>query len=353
MKLTGTIAAAFVLILVVLAASPANAQEAGGASVVIVPDGSIIVDGSLDEWVDLEPIVSVDGPQPSTDPDARGRLIWRVAADATTVYFSATVTDDQIVVGDDPDRYWNDDSIEFYLNLSGNLAATSYEPAIAQIRLSPVDIGNPDPAGLTLTGNGADQFPVTGTVFETDDGWGTEIAVDVSLVTTPTNGESLGLQVQLNGSSGSDRDIKVIWSPLDTNDTSFQDPSVFGQAVFVGLTDEADTGVAAEETTEPEREVVDPELDEAGTSVTEVESETSGEVITGEEQQRSLLIAAVASSIAVLLGGLWFERKRRTDEARHAAVAGSASAALESGEELDDEEYEELLQSILDDGEGS
>jgi len=227
-----------------------------------------------------------------------------------------------------------------------------------QIRVSPVDIGNVEPTALTLTGTGVEAFPVVGQVFETPDGWGAEIAVDVSALLTPSAGDVIGIQAHLNGSSGNDRDIKVIWSVSDVDDTSFRDPSVFGQGVFVaqdGSDESAADETVGDETAE--REAGDGELtteDETESTIAEVESESPGgdEVITAEEQQRSLLLAAIASSVAVVLGGLWFERKRRSDEARHAAAAGSAAGVSgdDTDGDLDDEEYEQLLQSILEDG---
>ena len=46
------------------------------------------------------------------------------------------------------------------------------------------------------------------------------------------HGNVIGFQVHLNGASEADRNLKVIWSAFDTADSSYQDPSVFGQLVF-------------------------------------------------------------------------------------------------------------------------
>jgi beta-glucosidase len=43
----------------------------------------------------------------------------------------------------------------------------------------------------------------------------------------------LGFQVHLNGASSADRDTKLIWSAADSNDSSYQNPSVFGQLIYV------------------------------------------------------------------------------------------------------------------------
>lgn len=322
--------AALVLLLLGIGPASVAAQEAGvSASVVVVDEGAISADGDLSEWADLPIIVSVDGTQPSDDPGTRGRLRWQVAADSTTVYLAATVTDDVIFVGDDPSRYWADDSIEFFLNLSGDLTAVDYTAGIAQMRVTPLGLGEADQIPLTLSGTNFEQFPVSGVTFSTEDGWGTELAIDVSEFAAPTVGDRFGIQIHANGSSGEGRDLKVIWSARDQNDTSFEDPSVFGQGVFVssdGAVGDADP--VSEEGTAEDGLVEDAVVAAPSPEISELES-TGPEIITGEEQQRSLLYAAVASSITVLFAGLWFERKRKKDEAKHQADRSSTSEPAE------------------------
>lgn len=351
-------ATALIILLVTLGSSGvALAQEAGtSAAVVLSDDAGITIDGQLDEWSDLPAIVTVSGPAPSDDPGANGRLRWQVASDQTTVFFAATITDEVIVAGQNGSNYWNEDSLEFYLNFSGDLAATEYIPGVAQVRIAAVDIGQTDAGALTLTGNGVDQVGVTGFVFETADGWGTEIAIDVSTIATPATGDRFGLQIQANGSSGGDRDLKLSWSARDTEDTAFADPSVFAQGVFTSGVVEAAAG------SDDAPATVGPagagEAAEGLDGAEEVDSIIDGgpEIITGDEQRRSLLIAAVVSSIFVFFGGLFFERKRKADEARHkaeqvaAAKAAAENAEIEGRELLpaDDAEFDAMLGSILD-----
>ena len=70
-----------------------------------------------------------------------------------------------------------------------------------------------------------------------------------------------------------------------------------------------------------------------------------------------MFIAGIASAIAVGLGGFLFDRKRKADEARFAsdrkvittpppdsAIRGELAAPVS-----DDEEFEALMKSILDD----
>ncbi len=195
----------------------------------------ITIDGDLAEWSDLPTIVTTDGPMPSTDPTTDGELTWSVVAEGSKLYVSATITDSSIIAGTHEDGYWNEDSIEIFLNTTSDLDATTYAPGIGQVRFSAVDIGNTDPTALTLSGTGADTFDVEGLVVETPDGWGLEAVIDFSEWLTPTHGLSIGFQVHANGASTLDRDLKLIWSNADTDDLSFDDPSVFGTAVFFEL----------------------------------------------------------------------------------------------------------------------
>ncbi len=328
------------------------AQEAGtSASVILSNDLAIEIDGQLDDWAGIEGTTTVGGPQPSADPGTNGRLRWQIAADQETIYFAATITDASIIAGQHGENYWNEDSIELYVNFSGDLASTEYGPGITQIRLAANDIGT---GGLaSLTGLGLDQVDVTGVVFATDEGWGTEIAVDVSTIAQPMTGDRFGLQVHANGASVDDRDLKVIWSARDTNDTSFQDPSVFGQGVFI-------EGVALEpvESTTGENppETVGVEA-EAATGAVGVESiiPDAPELETTDDPRRALLYSAIASAVFVFGGGLWLERKRRRDEAAHllareAVMARDVTTEAGLADGATEEEFQEMLESILEEG---
>lgn len=321
------------LLVVVLAgwcaAAPAGAevpQGEPGASIFVPLSNvsGIVIDGDLFDWSGVPLVVTTGGPNPADTGEVR----WQVAADGQELYFAATITDGSIVAGQHDDNYWNEDSVEFYVNFSADENAPTYGPGIAQITVSPVDIGNDDPDGLTISGNNAASMKVSGFVFATADGWGVEVALDLSGLRAPAHRESFGLQLQVNGSSGGDRDTKLSWSTADVNDTSFQDPRVFGTAIFfdelvepeivpdtdtqASAADEADD-VVAEVTAEAEaqKQVVTGDLETA--EVPGAEPESSG--------NRSLLIAAIVSAASILLGGLWFERRRKISESQLAIEA--------------------------------
>ncbi|MEL6892115.1 MAG: glycoside hydrolase family 9 protein, partial [Actinomycetota bacterium] len=215
----------------------------------------LVLDGSLDDWADLPAVTTTEGPLPSPDPAQTGSLTWSVAAQGSTLYVFATVPDTTLVAGQHGTDYWNEDSIEFYVNASGELDTPSYAPAITQINFSPVDLGNDDPTELTLTGVNAGRADVEGFVFATDDGWGVEATIGLPDTVTAEHGLNLGFQVHANGSTGGDRDTKLIWSVADATDRSYENPSVFGTAVLwdVSITDAPE--VAPREVAEPTADV--------------------------------------------------------------------------------------------------
>src|SRR5690606_27593147 len=125
-----------------------------------------------------------------------------------------------------------------------------------QFNINPGDIGNTGPTDVTVTGISSDAVDIQAIVFETDDGWGFEAAVPIADYVTPEHGLTIGFQAHANGASSADRDVKLIWSLADTEDTSWQDPSVFGSGIFfeVGRSDipEVMEPVAAQPTETPQ-----------------------------------------------------------------------------------------------------
>ncbi len=217
--------------------TPLAPPEIKGKVVYIPFPVTITLDGKLDDWAGV-PLTKVDnGPSPSTDPAEDGSVTFGVAADDSNLYVLELVPDKVIVTHQHGANYWNEDSGEFYVNQSGNLNASSYTDSIYQVNINPGDIGKTDPTALTLTGVNADKSKAKGIVFKTPDGWGFEASVP--LLKKPQHGDVIGFQVHLNGSSGGDRNVKLIWSLADTGDKSYINPSLFGKGVFfqVGRTD--------------------------------------------------------------------------------------------------------------------
>jgi hypothetical protein len=195
----------------------------------------ITIDGDLSDWQGLPTSTVVDGTMTSPDPEENGSFSFSAAADQDHLYLTMQMPDKNIVAGEHGENYYMEDSLEFFINASGDLSATKYGPKIFQINIPAADIGNTDPDQLTITGVFSTGVPVRGFVFKTEGGWGFEAAVDLKDYLIPQHGTEIGFQVQANGATQKDRDVKLIWSKADTNDNSWQNPSLFGRAIFFEL----------------------------------------------------------------------------------------------------------------------
>ncbi|MBN1679085.1 MAG: hypothetical protein JW966_02255 [Anaerolineae bacterium] len=230
-----------VVLLLLGTGSAAVAQDGGdllapeqipGEAVYIPFPVAITVDGDLADWEGV-PMITVDkGPMISPDPAENGSFTFAVAADADYVYITMSMPDKNIIAGQHGSEYWNEDSLEFYLNVSDNVFSQVYTDGIYQININATNIGNTDPDALTLTGVRSQELAVSGFVFETGDGWGFEASIPLEGLVEPGHGVEIGFQAQANGASSTDRNVKLIWSNADTGDSSWQNPGVFGRGLF-------------------------------------------------------------------------------------------------------------------------
>lgn len=239
-KSRGLIVTVSVILLSSIISTTARAQDDGllappeipGEAIYVPFPVEITLDGDLSDWEGV-PVVTVDkGPMTSPDPADNGSFTFAVAADADYLYVTMSTPDKHIVAGRHDSSFWNEDSFEFYVNASGALNTTDYGAKISQINVNAADIGNVDPGALTITGINASNLEIRGFVFATADGWGCEVALPLEGLVDPAHGVEIGFQAQANGASELDRDVKLIWSNADTADTSWQDPSLFGRAIF-------------------------------------------------------------------------------------------------------------------------
>jgi beta-glucosidase len=192
---------------------------------------SITLDGDLSDWENVPHVIVPESAAPgSTIPS----ITFAAAADEEFLYLMGNVVDDNIVSGQHGDTYWNEDSIEFYLNSTGNHQLTTYEPGVAQLTLPPLNADLP-PEDAILSGVQGDTIDARVHTFLTDTGYAVEVAApldnDVWDI-APEHGATIGFQVHLNSASSADRDGKLIWSIFDKGDTSYQNPSVFGSLIF-------------------------------------------------------------------------------------------------------------------------
>ncbi len=194
---------------------------------------TITLDGDTSDWANV-PRVTIDkGPQ--LPPNHDTAMTFAVVADDTNLYFLAEVKDSKLVYGQyDPATEWyQEDSVEFYLNTTGNLELLSYEPGVAQIGILAANITQPD--APIIGGYNSDASQVSVYAVETETGYTIEAAVP--LVTevwniVPKHEGVLGFQAHLNGAAAPGRDTKLIWSARDTQDQSWTNPSLFGQLIF-------------------------------------------------------------------------------------------------------------------------
>ena len=192
---------------------------------------SISLDGDLSDWEDI-PRVRL--PAGGDEVSASTSLSFAAAADEEYLYLMGDVIDETIVSGEHGDDYWNEDSLEFYLNATGNLSLTAYEEGVVQVTIPPVNIGMEEEKPI-LGGVRHKDARAQVEVVKTENGYAVEVALPLETDVwgiRPEHGAVLGFQVHLNGASELDREIKLIWSKFDSNDSSYYDPSVFGELIF-------------------------------------------------------------------------------------------------------------------------
>lgn len=193
---------------------------------------AISLDGDASDWGGV-PRVFLSGGDTSVS--------FAAAADDSFIYLLAVVTDPNIISGEHGTNYWNEDSVEFYLNGTGDLTRRSYVPGVAQITIPALNKDLP-PDQTIIAGVQGSSLDAQARVVETENGYVVEVAVPLVnnvWTLTPEHGATIGFQFHLNGASEMNRDTKLIWSAFDTADQSYVNPSVFGFLLFyeVGRTD--------------------------------------------------------------------------------------------------------------------
>lgn len=194
---------------------------------------TITLDGETDDWDNI-PRVTVDtGTLIPANHDTA--LTFAAAADDTHLYLLAEVTDSSLIYGThDPAAAWyEEDSVEFYINATGDLAAIAYEPGIAQIAILAANITNPDAPIIGGTNSASSEIDVT--AIETEDGYLIEASIPLTTsawTITPEHLAEIGFQAHVNGASTENRDTKLIWSMYDVSDQSWNNPSLFGKLIF-------------------------------------------------------------------------------------------------------------------------
>jgi beta-glucosidase len=207
----------------------------------------IVLDGETDDWAGVPHVLLSGGGDTS--------VVFSAAANSEYLFFLGEVTDPHIISGEHGENYWNEDSLELYLNGTGDLSLRTYTDGVAQITVPALNKDLPSEEAV-LSGVRGSSANATVKVVQTETGYRVEMAVPLNTDVwsiTPEHGGVIGFQVHLNGASSANRDTKLIWSRFDTSDQSYLNPSLFGFLIFyeIGQTDLPIPEALADSVSEP------------------------------------------------------------------------------------------------------
>jgi len=224
-------------------AAPVEAEPAGVASGMLAPVGepgatyyapfpvAITLDGQFEDWAGVPTVTIPAGADLTSGQPA---VTFAAAADAEYLYLRGDIIDNNIISGQHEADYWNEDSVEFYINATGDTSLSSYTDGVAQITIPALNADLPPDQAIIAGVRGPSAEAKVVTVL-TETGYAVEVAVPLTNAVwtiEPVNEGILGFQVHLNGASSANRDTKLIWSIYDTADLSYQNPSLFGELIF-------------------------------------------------------------------------------------------------------------------------
>ena len=198
---------------------------------------TIKLDGDLNDWQGVPTVTIPLGSTPANQPS----LTFAAAADDKYLYLMGNVNKPNIISGQHGADYWNEDSVEFYVNGTGDLSLQNYKDGVAQITIPALNIDH-SASDAVIGGVKGTTAEAKVAAKKTATGYAVEVAVPLKNKVwniTPAHGSTIGFQAHLNGATQANRDIKLIWSLADPGDHSYQDPSLFGQLIFyeTGKTD--------------------------------------------------------------------------------------------------------------------
>jgi hypothetical protein len=145
------------------------------------------------------------------------------------------ISDKTVLAGTKGTDYWQEDSIEFYINATGDLSLQHYESGVSQMTITPLNIGR-DLDETLVSGIQGKDAGAKAFVIQTEKGYALELAVPLKNEVwniTPQHGTTIGFEVQLNGSSGGVQEAQLNWiyRATDTGHPS-NNPSLFGHLIF-------------------------------------------------------------------------------------------------------------------------
>jgi len=195
---------------------------------------NIALDGKFTDWVNVHQVTVTSGPLVPVSATAHSTFTYAAVADENNLYFWIDVVDANIIAGQHDINYWNEDSVELYINATGDLGLTEFASGVAQVNIPAVNIGKPMNQTI-LYGKDWESVGAQAVVVKTNMGYAMEVSIPLRTSIweiTPAPDQAIGFQIQLNGASQQDRDLKLSWSKADVSDQSYLDPSVFGQIIF-------------------------------------------------------------------------------------------------------------------------
>ena len=199
---------------------------------------SIKLDGNLSDWTGtgaefiLVPHDKGNAPAPS---DADASLKFAAVANNNWLYVAIDIKDDVIKFGETDS--WEDDSVEIYIDANHARTAT-YENDDVQITIGAKNIDLKNIEKPLLSGSaGAVDTGTQAAVIKTSGGWIVEAGIPLKNSKwdiKPVANKVIGFNIHFNDDDdGGTRDHKLIWSDLDVDDTSWNNPARFANLTFV------------------------------------------------------------------------------------------------------------------------
>jgi len=182
------------------------------------------MNGVISDWDDIPFVGRLSTSLQGYAPSPTGFEAWFKAAVTDDMLYILAVAKDQAVNFACGYPGYNNDCFEIFLDPFFS-RRSSYDDSHVQIFVTATDR-----AGKSFSASG--KIPVTVKPVQIAGGWGVELAIPLSndyFNAMPFNGLPLGFNISYNNNdNGKSRQYKSTWSYLDQDDTSWNDPAVFG-----------------------------------------------------------------------------------------------------------------------------
>ena len=193
------------------------------------------IDGLLDGW-DVNSFTHIPhdkGPLPGKN-DNEISCDFATAADDNYLYVIAIIRADKLVYGKMND--YTEDSLEIYIG-ANNSKTEYYEKGEVQIGIPAINIDLRNVQNPKLYGiEGGENTGTRVVAVKSENGWIVEAAIPLSNTNweiKPAVGKRIGFNLQVNGNDkGTGRYHQIVWSDLDKDNESWENPTVFGELVF-------------------------------------------------------------------------------------------------------------------------